>query len=125
VDDEKTVLSVAERMLTRLGFDVVTVTTGRDALALLRERSDPFEAVMLDVTMPQMNGELTFEELRRLRPDLPVLFCSGHSARDGAALTASRASTAFLRKPFTVVDLADALAGLLDAPEPNHPVAAD
>jgi nitrogen-specific signal transduction histidine kinase len=121
VDDDKTVLSVATRMLSHAGFDVIEVSSGEDAVRTLRERADRISAVLLDVTMPHMSGETTFEELRKIRPGLPVLFFSGHSEEDGASLTRGRQRTAFLRKPFFLAALTQKLDELLSTDDDDSP----
>jgi PAS domain S-box-containing protein len=113
VDDDPTVLSVATRMLSHAGFEVVEVSNGEDAVTALGDNGDRISAVLLDVTMPHMSGETTFDELRKLRPSLPVLFFSGHSEEDGASLTRIRTRTSFLRKPFTLAELTEKLNDLL------------
>jgi PAS domain S-box-containing protein len=111
VDDESVSLEVTHRMLRRLGFDVIPVSGGREALALLQEEGAAIDAVVLDMTMPDLSGEETLEELRRLKPELPVLLYSGYSAQEAAGLC--RGPTTFLQKPFRLESLGNALRELL------------
>ena len=71
VDDEQSIRDVGTRMLQRLGFEVVVATNGCDALAQIRERGDQIGLILLDLTMPHMDGEQTFHELQRIRTDIP------------------------------------------------------
>jgi two-component system cell cycle sensor histidine kinase/response regulator CckA len=64
-------------------------------------------AVLLDLTMPEMDGDATFEALRALRPGLPVVFTSGHSEEDMARRLEGREAVAILPKPFRLEELLD------------------
>ncbi|MEZ4317162.1 MAG: ATP-binding protein [Myxococcota bacterium] len=109
VDDDEAVRSVVCRLLESSGFVVHDCANGRDAIEWLREPHE-VDAVVLDLTMPGMSGEQVFERVRALRPDLPVLLCSGALGRDGLA-GASR--VARLSKPFTRAAIVDALVALI------------
>ena len=69
VDDEETVRSVTGEMLRRFGLNVVTAIDGRQAVELYRRKQADISAVLLDLTMPHMNGEEAFRELRKINPD--------------------------------------------------------
>jgi len=113
VDDEELVREVTEQSLSRAGFRVVTAADGNSAVQILRRLDRAIDAVVLDGTMPGMSGEATFQALRGIRGDLPVLFCSGHGALDGAGLVANRPHTAFVAKPYSPAALCAQLALLL------------
>ena len=100
VDDEETVRSVAARLLESAGFDIVLAEDGRQALEIFRRRAGDFTAVLLDLTMPHMNGEETFRELRKVRPDVPVVLMSGFSEEDSVERFAGRELAGFVPKPF-------------------------
>ena len=78
VDDEEMVRSVAARMIERTGFSVLTASHGAEAVELFRERHDEIACVLLDLNMPHMDGEETFEELRKISGDVPVILSSGY-----------------------------------------------
>jgi PAS domain S-box-containing protein len=107
VDDEADVREVAGLMLQRLGFSVQASAGGRDAVRRFGEDPGRFAAVLLDMTMPDMDGRQTFAELRRLRPDLPIVLCSGYAEEETAAPFEHDGRFAFLQKPFTLESLAD------------------
>jgi signal transduction histidine kinase len=93
VEDEEMVRSVGRLMLQRLGFEVLTASDGREAVDLYRERNGTITAVVLDMTMPNMDGKEALEELRRIRADVQVLMTSGFTADDvarGASSAAGR-----------------------------------
>jgi len=114
VDDEVTVRSVGQRMLERLGFRVLAVEDGEQAVAALREHGTEVVAVVLDMTMPRLSGEQTFHQLRRTCPGVRVLLTSGYSQQDAMDRFAAQGSAAFLQKPFQLADLRDKLRVLLE-----------
>ena len=79
VDDEETIRISAQRMIERSGFSVLTASGGREAIRLFREHQHEVSCVLLDLTMPDMDGAETFGELRRIRPDVRVILTSGYS----------------------------------------------
>lgn len=77
VDDEKEVMETFKQMLTYLGYTVFSTTSGPEALELFRKAPDQFDLLITDQTMPKMTGIQLALEVNRLRPELPVLVCSG------------------------------------------------
>jgi len=114
VDDEDTVLAVGGRMLQRMGFDVRTAADGREALAVVREDPDAIRCVILDLTMPHMDGEEAFREIRRIRPDLPVVLSSGYNEQDVVGRFAGKSLAGFLQKPYKSAELAAKLSEVLE-----------
>src|SRR5690606_27942776 len=86
IDDEPAVRLVTGRMLSELGHQVVTADSGRRALELLQQQPDAIDLVVLDLTMPELSGEQTLEQLRAVRSDLPVVITSGFQAADASLL---------------------------------------
>ncbi|KAJ4461612.1 putative PAS domain S-box protein [Paratrimastix pyriformis] len=111
VDDEAVVRKVGTGYLRRLGFESVEAANGREAVELFGPDPGRFAAVLLDLTMPEMSGQATFAELRRLRPAVPVLICSGFS--DGEVEDLVAAGAHFLAKPYTMAQLKEHLTALL------------
>ena len=79
VDDEEALSILARETLVRLGYDVTVSTSSLDALAAFRATPLRFDLVITDQTMPAMTGETLVRELRRIRPDIPVILCTGYS----------------------------------------------
>ena len=100
VDDEETVRTVSERMLRKMGFDVLSANNGSEALDIFRRDGGRFSAVMLDLTMPLLDGSATFTELRRINPDIRVLLMSGFNEQDATVRFAGKGLSGFLQKPF-------------------------
>jgi PAS domain S-box-containing protein len=109
VDDEESVRMVASRMLRMLGFDVLTANNGEQALHVFRTAGDRVSAVLLDLTMPKMDGEETFRELRRLQSNLCVILMSGFNEQEAGARFVGKGLAGFLQKPFTPEELRERL----------------
>jgi PAS domain S-box-containing protein len=112
-DDEAWVRDVAARLLRSLGFGVLLARDGEEALARWHESADEIRLVLLDLTMPKLDGEETFRVLHLLRPDLPVVLMSGFSEHEAAGRFAGKGLAGFLAKPFRLEDLAECIRGVL------------
>ncbi len=106
VDDEPIVRKVSQRILERTGYKVLLAANGHEALRLVAERGDEIAVVLLDLTMPELSGEETFEMLRERSPKLPVVITSGYSKETSAHL-AARGLAGFLEKPYSAVELVE------------------
>jgi two-component system cell cycle sensor histidine kinase/response regulator CckA len=106
VEDEPMVRSVAERSLTRHGYQVITADNGEDALEIL-SRGEPIDLLISDVVMPGMDGPTMVREARKSRPDLKILFISGY-AEEQLRKSIDIENVNFLPKPFSVTELAEA-----------------
>ncbi len=100
VDDEESVLSVGRRMLELLGFSVLTAGNGIEALAVFREHAGSIVCVILDLTMPMMNGVEAFRELILLKPDIKVIISSGYSEYEISERFAGNKVSGFVQKPY-------------------------
>ncbi len=107
VDDEMTVRSLARRVLEKFGFRVMTADDGLKALEIFRPHATEFVVVLLDVTMPNLDGAETFLEMRRLRPDVKVILSSGYDQREAMRKIAQEELAGFLHKPYLPMDLVD------------------
>jgi CheY-like chemotaxis protein len=113
-EDEPQVRLPTVRSLTGLGYEVLVATNGAEALSLASAHHGKIDLLVTDVVMPGMRGNELAAELRRLRPDLRVLYISGY-AEDSASIERALAEgDSFLPKPFTVPDLARRVRALLD-----------
>ncbi len=100
VDDEPTIQKIACRMLEASGFTTLVANDGREALALFDRHRDEIKGILLDLTMPNMNGEETFRELRRRSPDLRIVLMSGFNAKESVARFPCQDFAGFIQKPF-------------------------
>ena len=105
VDDEETVRTVSKQMLEQRGFDILLACDGREALEVFRSHMDKVDVVLMDLTMPHMNGEETFRELRQLKPDVRVVLMSGYNEQDVTGRFSGKGLAGFIQKPFGQRDL--------------------
>jgi PAS domain S-box-containing protein len=115
VDDELELLSLGRDALERLGYQVVTTNNGIDALKEFSARPNYFDAVITDMTMPGMTGEKLAHKLIGIRPDIPVIICTGFSEQMDAQKAKALGIQAFLMKPLTLNHLAETLRTVLDS----------
>lgn len=115
VDDSAAVRTVAASAVEGLGFSFLLASSGYEAIEILRSSKDEIVGVVLDLTMPGMDGAQTFRALRSLHGEIPVLFMSGYSEELIAQRMVGEAKVASLHKPFTIAALASGLRGLLDS----------
>jgi CheY-like chemotaxis protein len=100
VDDEETVRATTRRMLERIGFEVLLAANGAEALEIYHREAAKVAGVLLDLTMPQLDGNATFTELRRLDPGVHVLLMSGFNEQDAVHRFAGKGLAGFIQKPF-------------------------
>jgi len=113
VDDEESLIALGGRMLEHLGFDVLTASDGREAVDLYRKRAGEIDLVLLDLTMPHMDGGEAFGELRRINPDVRVILSSGYSRDDVAGRFAGKNLAGVLQKPYTLAKLTESLSAVI------------
>ena len=116
VDDEDDVRSTVRRMLENLGYDVRLAENGFDAVEQVRQAGPSLSAVLLDLTMPRMDGAEAFRVMRALQPGLRVLLMSGFAEPQAVARFAGLGLAGFLQKPFKPDALRDKLAAVLSVP---------
>jgi two-component system, cell cycle sensor histidine kinase and response regulator CckA len=117
VDDEPSVRKVGSDMLKALGYAASLAEGGAEALRLLSHREPPgVDCVLLDLTMPEMDGEACLHELRRLGAGVPVVVMSGHDEQQVAERLSGQGVAAVLHKPFTLARLREALERALGVP---------
>lgn len=113
VDDEPSIRAVADRILTRHGYRVVTAANGQEALAQWREHRGELDAIITDVAMPGMDGPELIAALRADGADLPIIVASGYVTDEGAGRLLEVATEFFVSKPFTAETLLTTLRGVL------------
>ncbi len=109
VDDDETVLSVGREMLETLGISVLTAVGGQEALDLFTENRQQIVCVVLDLTMPDMDGKETCSKLKGIDPAIPVIISSGYSRKDVEKQFGDSGISGFLPKPYRLSDLLDKL----------------
>lgn len=107
VDDEQMLAELGYRMLSRLGYEVVSTTDGQDALDRLRDNPQAYDLLITDQTMPHMTGADLIRAARQIRPDLPTVLCTGYSHVMNAEKAHDLGVDAFLMKPLEFPELTE------------------
>lgn len=114
VDDEKAVVDTAKEALDRLGYHVVARTSSIEALEAFRSFPEKFDLVISDLTMPNMTGDNLAKELIQIRPNIPIIICSGFSQIIAEEDIKEIGIKDLLTKPFSIHDLANTIREILD-----------
>jgi len=114
IDDEQALASLGKQMLERLGYQVISETSSMEALEAFRAQPDGFDLVITDVIMPSMTGHELAEKLLTVRPDIPIILCSG----GGETVTKEKARALgvreFVMKPIVIAEIAKIIRKVLD-----------
>jgi nitrogen-specific signal transduction histidine kinase/CheY-like chemotaxis protein len=105
VDDEEVLTLLVQEILQQFGYEVEVHTSSLEALASFRKTPDRFDLVITDQTMPMMTGEVLAQKLRDIRPDIPIILCTGYSHRIDADKAAAQGIDAFCMKPLVTHEL--------------------
>ena len=114
VDDEEFIADLGKQMLERLGYDVVVRTSSIEALKAFQARPDKFDLIITDMTMPQMTGEKLAQKLLEIRPDIPIILCTGYSATISENKAKEMGIKGFVMKPFVIQELAKMIRRVLE-----------
>jgi CheY-like chemotaxis protein/anti-sigma regulatory factor (Ser/Thr protein kinase) len=114
VDDEEAIINMGKQMLRRLGYSVSTRSSGIEALEAFRADPDRFDLVVTDMAMPKMAGTRLALELIKIRPNIPVLLCTGFSEGITDDMIESLGIKGLLNKPILKKDLARKIREVLD-----------
>lgn len=113
IDDEELVRLMLSQLLERLGFSVLVAGDGQAGVEVFRSHADVIGCTLLDMTMPQLNGEQTFRALRLIKSDARVVLMSGYDEQELSSRFAGQGLAGFLHKPFSPIDLRDKLQQVL------------
>lgn len=100
VDDEETVRALAKRMLASIGIEVLTAEDGQVGVDLYRENMSTISLVLLDMTMPRLDGKEAFRQMRSINPDVRVILTSGYNEQEVTSSFAGKGIAGFIQKPF-------------------------
>ena len=114
VDDEVPVARMFCGLLKSLGYSVAMSTSSIEALALFRTKPNDFDLVITDMTMPNMTGDRLAIELMKIRPDIPVILCTGYNKKISDESASEMGIKAFVYKPIVKADLAKTVRKVLD-----------
>lgn len=105
VDDEEAVRSLVSRMLELMGFTVLSARDGREGVEALRREGENIRLVILDMTMPHLDGAETLREMRRIRGDVKAILSSGYNEQSAIGQFADQGLEGFIQKPYRFDDL--------------------
>jgi two-component system cell cycle sensor histidine kinase/response regulator CckA len=108
-DDEAIVCNVAKEMLEELGLTVLTASDGNQAVEVFKENFDRIACVLLDLTMPGLDGSQVFYEMQRIKPDVRVILSSGYNEQDVTQRFVGTGLAGFIQKPYTIAKLTEKL----------------
>jgi two-component system cell cycle sensor histidine kinase/response regulator CckA len=114
VDDEAFQADIAKQMLSRLGYRLTTCTSSVEALELFMQSPEKFDLVITDMTMPHMAGDVLARELISLRPDIPIIVCTGYSDRIDSDIAEEIGIGELVMKPVVMKDIAQCIRRVLD-----------
>lgn len=114
VDDEATIAKMGSQVLRQLGYLVTTRTSSIEALKLFRSRLNDFDLIITDMTMPNMTGDKLAIEMIKVRPDIPVILCTGYSKKITDESAFEMGIKALAYKPIVKADLAKTIRKVLD-----------
>jgi CheY-like chemotaxis protein len=115
VDDELAIARMASQVLTRLGYVVTFRTSSIEALELFKARAHDFDLIITDTTMPNMTGEKLAQAILAVRPDMPIILCTGYSKTMTPEAAEEIGIKAFVYKPIIKADLARTIRNVLDS----------
>lgn len=115
VDDDDDLRTVGEESLRELGYSVLAARDGVEALGVFEAESERIRLVILDMSMPRMNGRDALARLRERNPDVRVLVTSGHALDDEARALLGQGAMGFVEKPYRLADIGRAVRAALDA----------
>jgi PAS domain S-box-containing protein len=114
VDDEKMLADIGQIILEELGYSVTVCTKSLDALAVFQKQPDAFDLVITDQTMPELTGNDLVRRLLQIRPDIPIILCTGYSSQISGEKATSLGIKGFAMKPLAKNDLAALIRKVLD-----------
>lgn len=113
IDDEPVIRSVARTILTSAGFNVITASDGLDGLNMFCENRNGISLVILDLTMPNMDGDEVFRKIREIDKSVPVIVSSGYNENEILARFSGCPPDGFLKKPYTAPELRNKIGAML------------
>ena len=119
VDDEKVLADIEKRMLNMLGYQVEVRTSPIEALEAFRANPQTFDVVITDMTMPQLTGLNLARKILEIRPDIPIILCTGFSEQANEQAAIALGIRALLLKPLVIMSLASTLRNVLDCNLPT------
>jgi len=113
VDDDVRIAKMGLQLLKRLGYNATSYNSSPKALAAFRHRPDHFDLIITDMTMPEMTGLQFAQKVREVKPDIPIILCTGYNEAVDEETALAQGINAFCMKPITLDDFATLIRGVL------------
>ena len=120
IDDEKQIIDIEHQILERLGYQVTAKTDSQKALAAFAAMPDKYDLVITDMTMPKMTGIQLAHEMMAIKPDLPVILCTGFNETITEEKALAMGIDKFVMKPIVRDDLANTIQTVLSSPKASQ-----
>ena len=114
IEDEKDVMTVSRAMVKRIGYTVLEAKTGKEAVDIARDFEGGIDLAMLDIALPDIQGERVFELIREIRPDIKVVICSGYAIEGPVQKILNAGAQGFIQKPYKFKELSEKLKEVLE-----------
>jgi len=114
VDDEEILVDIGKQMLERLGYKVYSTTGSLEAFEVFKKEPEKFDIVITDQTMPHMTGSMLSEKILSIRPDIPIILCTGYSDYINGEKAESKGIRGFIMKPVSKKKIAEAIRRVLE-----------
>ncbi len=114
IDDETAIVNIGKQMLESLGYKITTRTSSIEALELFKAKADSFDLVITDMTMPNMTGDKLASELIRIKPEIPVILCTGYSVQINRDQALAMGIRALVSKPVLKKEIAETIRKVID-----------
>jgi len=120
VEDEDTLRQACSDVLDAFGYRVLLAANGEEAVQVVRAQGEQIDCVLLDLTMPGMNGAAAYAQMRKIKPDLRVLVTSGHDVEDALRHFPKGSAFEYIQKPYSIYELHRRLQELLTSPASSN-----
>ena len=116
-DDSKQIREMVSQVLAEFGYNVITAVDGEDAVRLFTENSEQVSLLLFDLVMPQLGGYEAFQQIKQIRPDIPIIFSTGYASQIAEEKLTLEQMSQLLHKPYAIVSLLKTVRRTLDAQE--------
>ena len=120
VDDEDMIMSVNQALLEKLGYHVIAANSGEEAIEVVLRMGSGIDLVILDMIMPGMDGGKTFDRIREIHPQMPVLLYSGYAVDGQSSEILRRGCNGFIQKPFNIKTLSQKIRNIVEAAKEDN-----
>jgi CheY-like chemotaxis protein len=116
VDDEELIQLTCKSILEHLGYRVLTANNGEEGVEVFKENMAEIDAVLLDLTMPVLDGQGALDEMKKIRPDIKSLFATGCGGPEMEEICKESGAQGFLQKPFSISRVRETMSALFSPP---------